>query len=50
VNGNYERDPWTEGEKAEFEIVRGRFIAHFEMRLAAAQNASLFGLNSVGNP
>jgi hypothetical protein len=42
VDANSERDTWTEDEKAEFEILRRRFIAHFEMRPAEMQDASLF--------
>lgn len=42
VNANSESDTWTGDEKAEFEIVRRRFIAHFEMRPAEMQDASLF--------
>jgi len=42
VDANSESDTWTGDEKAEFEIVRRRFIAHFEMRPAEMQEASLF--------
>jgi hypothetical protein len=41
VDANSESDIWTGDEKAEFEIVRRRFIAHFERRPAEMQDASL---------
>ena len=41
VDANSESDIWTGDEKAEFEIVRRRFIAHFERRPAEIQDASL---------
>jgi hypothetical protein len=41
VDANSKSDIWTGDEKAKFEIIRRRFIAYFEKRLAEIQDALL---------